>query len=455
MGWIALLSCVRMNREGLAEVLGLTRRLKNEQDPVRMVAIQGLATTSASLFEPEHVPDLHALVQAAMEARDTSHATRRALQQLAHRLLCAYATDPRDSRFVFALDTLAALAGQAGMLDFPRLDQNLPRGVEDAMVAALLPWVRRSSARALHHNVRLATMLGKRAWHQADLKICFLTRSSRPRDPIIRLRISGWHVPTPARNGCVNSSTMTRRPSCCRGSSASFTSRVRTGSTLSARSPPPGTLGSKASYVPPVTDGFSAGSTAAARPRRRPPPGDLRRGAAVWTRASTVRTYAKLPVTQATDLLPLVASEEVPIAEAALGALVWLDRPASALEILQDHLHGDRARVAMYALPRRLRLVAPTVASATLRQLLGRARQKVTVSRVLRLIGKHRIEGADELLWDTWRSDLHRDVRVPCSATKALLRCIRLGHPLRSRVHPGGPRQQPPRHPPSRPPPRP
>ncbi|MCA9707000.1 MAG: hypothetical protein KDK70_14195, partial [Myxococcales bacterium] len=49
-----------------------------------------------------------------------------------------------------------------------------------------------------------------------------------------------------------------------------------------------------------------------------------------------------VPVTTAEELAEALASTEVPIQEAALGALVWLDVTAPALPILLEHLDGDR-----------------------------------------------------------------------------------------------------------------
>ncbi len=100
--------------------------------------------------------------------------------------------------------------------------------------------------------------------------------------------------------------------------------------------------------------------------------------------------------------------------EAALGALAWLDRPEPALPLLLENLDGDRARVAMYAVPRVAKRVAPETLSAALGTLLSREKLKVTVHKeVLRLLGTFRTARGVALLRQQWDNpQLHRDVRI-------------------------------------------
>jgi hypothetical protein len=113
-------------------------------------------------------------------------------------------------------------------------------------------------------------------------------------------------------------------------------------------------------------------------------------------------------------LAPFLASKDVPTAEAALGALAWLDRPETALPHLLDNLDGDRARVAMYAVPRVASQVSGETLSATLAELFGREKLKVTVQKeAVRLLGMFRSARSLALLREQFdKPQLHRDVRI-------------------------------------------
>jgi hypothetical protein len=120
-----------------------------------------------------------------------------------------------------------------------------------------------------------------------------------------------------------------------------------------------------------------------------------------------------VPLSWAEDFADALASTEIPVQEAALAALVWLDDPRPALPILLDHLDGDRARVAMYAMPRLARLIPRPQLVDALAQLLARPELKVTVHKeALRLLGKFATPRAIELLRASWSKPLHRDVRI-------------------------------------------
>ena len=129
-GYQLLARCAGLERRGMAEVLDLFQRLANDQDPVRFAAYHGLAECPIACFDEASLPLLAKLVDFAVEARDTSWATRNALQQIAHKLLVVGAADPQSATFKLGLEILDKLAGQAGVIDFPRLDCGLRRGAE-------------------------------------------------------------------------------------------------------------------------------------------------------------------------------------------------------------------------------------------------------------------------------------------------------------------------------------
>ena len=133
---------------------------------------------------------------------------------------------------------------------------------------------------------------------------------------------------------------------------------------------------------------------------------------------------ARLPITEVHELAVFTKDEEVVMVEAALGAMVWTDRPAPALEILLQHLDSDRARVAIYALPRLAQVIAREQLVEALAEILGRPKLKITVHKeVLRLLGAYPTEDGVALLLASWRREgLHRDVQIAAvHAAKNLL----------------------------------
>ncbi len=85
-----------------------------------------------------------------------------------------------------------------------------------------------------------------------------------------------------------------------------------------------------------------------------------------WERVTVLHTLARIPVVTVDTLSPFLSGKDVPTVEAALGALAWIDRPETALPHLLENLDGDRARVAMYAVPRVASQVSGDTLSATL-----------------------------------------------------------------------------------------
>ena len=76
------------------------------------------------------------------------------------------------------------------------------------------------------------------------------------------------------------------------------------------------------------------------------------------SRAAALKNLARVPVAGRELLAGFLDAPEVPIAEAALGALPWTDRPDEALPVLLGYAGGDRARVALPAADRAARFVS-------------------------------------------------------------------------------------------------
>lgn len=414
-----LVEATGRSRSGLSATMETLERLKNEQDPVRQAALHALARLPLSLLLPEHVPALERLVTYALEARDTSASTRNALQTLAFRLIRAEAATPTLPLFQFALRTLIKLAGQHGSLALPPLDRDLPRGAEVAVLGALLPHLRDARDRDDHRLVlTLAGALGRRAY-PLDLLQALLEPAIRSSPEAVAHRAAAlWLAPPHTRDRRVRA-LLDRDP----------TSVVLPGvfehlhrrrqewldPYLKGAKPRGRFLLGDFGWVPPVEDGFHRWL-----PRQQHTfaqvltflAEDAKRNS--WERTSALWRLARMPVTTAETLAPYLGERDVSMAEAALGALGWIDRPASALPLLLNQMEGDRARVAMYTLPRVVRLLPARTLDAAMIALLDAPGSRLTARKeAIRLLGASRSELAlQRLQIELARPDLHRDLAI-------------------------------------------
>lgn len=107
----------------VATVLEDLLRLRNEQDPVRSAALTALAGVKPALFTDAVEPLLDRIAADAVEARDSSAATRRALGSLAVGALREHAVTGQRDLLNWALRTLVRITGTSGSADFGRLDR--------------------------------------------------------------------------------------------------------------------------------------------------------------------------------------------------------------------------------------------------------------------------------------------------------------------------------------------
>ncbi|MFY0573637.1 hypothetical protein ACN28S_04040 [Cystobacter fuscus] len=414
-----LVACTGLSRRGLTETLAALARLRNEQDPVRHGVLLELSRLPLSLFAPEHIPALESLVTYAVEARDTSLGTHHALQALALRLLRQYATAPDQPLFRFALETVKRLAARAGSLHLPSLERDLPRGAEHHLFAALLPLIRAANQRESHGmTLALARALGRRAWNLDMLQTQLATITESTPDTGAQEAIGLWLAPPRTRDARVRELLDRDESHVVLYPVLEHLHRRRQewldpflkGRRLKGRFSTGKTI-----WVPSVFDGFHRWV-----PRQQELLRDLLLRIAADTERSAfermrvLHVLPRMPVVDMDTLAPFLASPDVPTVEAALGALAALDQPEPALPLLLDALDGDRARVAMYAVPRVARRVAPEVLSTTLGTLLARERLKVTVHKeALRLLGAFRSPRSLPLLREQWDNPrLHKDVRI-------------------------------------------
>jgi hypothetical protein len=150
-----------------------------------------------------------------------------------------------------------------------------------------------------------------------------------------------------------------------------------------------------------------------------------------FTRADSIRQAAGIPELGYEAVRPYLDSSDTVLAEAALGALAWTDRPGDALPLLLAHASDDRARVAVYAARRTTAFVAPSRLEAVLRGALLPAESgaaapaaKVTSRKELVRLAADRLPVATAVAILTAAFDLpgqHPDVQTACVSVGAQL----------------------------------
>lgn len=414
-----LIDCTGRSRQGLGETLAFLARLKNDQDPVRLAAVLALGRAPPSVFLPSDVPALSALVDWVVEARDTSHATRMGLQALAFKLLHHAAATPGDRRFDWAFETLRKLAGQSGALQLPPLERNLPRGAEEHILERLLPLMRAARKRdSFGLALSLSRALGRRAWALAPLQELLEQATWPSADWSAAAAIEQWLADPKARDARVEV-LLKRDESVATVGPVLWHLHTRRQDLLDPYLEGRRLKGEfwkgKAGWLPPLVDGFGRWLF-----RQQERFGEvLSRVAAdasrpAWERMGVLSRLGRLETSTPKTLAPFVADDKVEIIEAALGALAWLDRPLEVLPTLFEHLGSDRARVAMYAVPRVAMRVPAAPLLEALDRLLSRGALKVTVRKeVLRLLGAHRSPRSLPLLTRELDAEkVHPDVQI-------------------------------------------
>jgi hypothetical protein len=414
-----LVKCSGRYRSGVGQTLEFLLRLKNDQDPVRAEALAALSGLPPGTFEPEHAAILEKLVDFVVGARDTSYATRAHVQVLATRILQANAARPDGTLFALAISALRKLAEQAGTLALPQLEKNLPKGAEQRIARAFLPLIRAANKREGYELVMsLHQALGRRAWNVVELENLLEPVTRAKPDSTAARAIDRWLANPRKRDRRVRA-LLDRDRSAVRLPPVFRHLHLRRQQWLDpflkGRAIRGQFLSGQTLYLLPALSGFQRWlprQQASFRAALTTIAGEKRRDH--WQRASAIRTISRLGVTSATDLRPFLESKDVFVAEAALAGLAWLDEPLRSLPLLLDHFGSDRARVAVYAVPRCARFIAPRELGAMLERLLATEGLKVTARKeLLRLLGAFPGPHSVRLLAaEQAKPKLHRDLRI-------------------------------------------
>ncbi|MBT2492031.1 hypothetical protein J7E96_26595 [Streptomyces sp. ISL-96] len=416
-------------------VLEEMARLRNEQDPVRSPALQALAATHPALFTEEAAPHLERVTTDAVEARDCCRDARQDLSSLALAVLREHASEHGTTGQLalvnWALRTLARIAATTGGAELGRLDHTLRRGQEHQVFDALRPWLDAGAKKGDHRLAfALTRALGKRAAAMPALQELLWQAVRCEDNRTARSAIALWLDPPAGRDERVER-ILAREPSAAvLDPVLRVLTRRRTDllDQLLGDTPPYGRfLAKDRPWTVPVGPDVRRWV-----PRQqRAAAGLLARTARdeelpLNARATAIAQSANLPGTGLDAVRQWTGAGDVVLAEAALAALAWTDRPAEAVAELLSHAGGDRARVAVYAATRASRYVRPSLLGALLRGLVapGEGAAKVTSRKEAVRLAATRLPqaGAAELLAEAYTMPgQHRDVRATCVAFAAPL----------------------------------
>ncbi|MBC2876537.1 MULTISPECIES: hypothetical protein [Streptomyces] len=428
--WPLLVACAGRDggRAAVAEVLELmTRRLRNERDPVRADALGALAGLNPARFAAEDIGPLDRILLDALGARDASAATRDALRRLAAGLLVAHGTGEGAQPALpqWALHALERITGHMGDRDFGPLHRTLRRGQEHRLFEVLRPWLEAAHEKADHRLLfAFTTALGRRAHRMSALQRMLEDALGTADDEEFRTAVRLWLEPPATRDERV-ARVLEREPSAAALPpvlEALAARRTDLLDTLLGDRPPYGR------FLPPGADRPLPGPRHGDRLLPRQQEAVVRVARAVVTdasrplpeRAAALHAVAGLPAGHRLALDQLGAPD-VLLAEAALAALPRAGRPAEVLGTLLGHAGGDRARVAVYAAGHAARSVAPSELARQLEDVLLRqpgakvTSRKEAVRLAARLLPAPR---AAALLAAAYRiPDQHPDVRAAVVAS--------------------------------------
>ncbi|MEV7678231.1 hypothetical protein AB0O64_06700 [Streptomyces sp. NPDC088341] len=358
----------------VAVLLDDLQRLRNEQEPVRSPALAALALTPPRLFTSADAVLLDRVTTDAVEARDSSVRTWQALTTLALALLREHAVSGEQPLVEWALATLERVCGHTGGATLGRLDTTLRLGQEFQVFEALRPWLEAGADKADHSpTLALARALGRRARHMPELQELLWRAIMSGGNATVSQAVELW-LDEPSTRDERAVQVMELEPSAVvLHPIPDVLTRRRTDllHTVLAATPPYGRfLAPGAHWLPPV-DGVGTWL-----PRQQDAAAGLLARAVDDTalpkqvRAGYLRVAAAIPGHGFGIARRHLDSPDTVLAEAALGALVWTDRPAEALPLLLAHAGDDKARVALYAATRATKFVAPSRLEAILRAAL-------------------------------------------------------------------------------------
>ncbi|MEO3946332.1 HEAT repeat domain-containing protein [Gorillibacterium sp. CAU 1737] len=425
-----LVKCTALSRRGMQTTVAFLKRIKNDQDPVRCAVFTELANSPAFLYQAEQLSDLELLIDSVVEARDTSYSTRMQVERWAFGLMREHASQPQDELFAFALRTLTKLMKQNGQLVLPSFSSlHLPSGMEALLFDRLAPFLKEEAKRE-NYNLMLqfAAWFGKRGYSLRKLQ-SMLQEATEVKSASTAAQAARYWLASPqTRDARVRELLSQDKSFITVREVFDHLHRKRqedldpflAGTVIKGKF-----LSGKTIYLLPALDGFHRWlprQQKAFRALLERVAFDAKRSQ--HERSMAIRAMARMPEFWPERVTELLGDKDVYMAEAALHALSLTESPEKALPLLLEHVEGDRARVAMYSVPRCIRRISPLLVVNQLQTLLSRDKLKITVRKeAIRLLGAYRSPQSMELLLKEFeKPQAHKDVVIAIGhAAKQLL----------------------------------
>jgi hypothetical protein len=426
-------------------VSGLAQRTSGEQDPLRGALLIALTGVRPALFSDSCVSGLEGIATDAVQARDSSPATRQALRALAGRILRHHRNPALTGWALGVYEKLVARFGADGFgvpdaatspqasarsrrtrsraepasaAQPHRLDLVLRRGQEHELLEVLRPHLLAARQRGDHTlAVALARALGARSRRLGELQNDLRAAVLQAPEAAAREAADLWLADPGDREeravGLVREDPSTLAlPLVWR-----IVAERRTDLLLPLlHGDGHGHFSAQGNArVPEISSGTAGRWTpdqcASVRELLAALAGD--RSAVLPLRASAIRAMGFIPG-GSVMLAAWASDEETVLAEAALEALGGIDAPAEALPVLLRHARGRFSRVAVASIARCCPVMPPSLIGPVLEHALFSPDGKVTLRKeAVRQLFRNRPPGTADLLLRAWADpDLQRDVRV-------------------------------------------
>lgn len=418
IAYARLIQSTALSRSGMGETLRFLTRVKNDQDPVRFTVMTELSSCPAPMFKGEHVDHLTILVDSVIEARDTSHGTRSATEKLAYSILREHAGESEHPLFQFALRAMRRMTMRDGQFMLYTRDwKGIPRAAIETLFDEIYAVGLEANKRESDYVVlRMADVFGEAIDHLPKLHQLLEELVKSKKAPAQAVRY--WLAPYKTRDARVRE-LLDRDPTFIsfyevfahlHRKRQEWLDPFISGKVLKGKH-----LTGKTIYLVPAYDGFyrwlPRQQQALASLLERVVQDNKR---SFHERASAMRSLAGMPDYHSDQLEKQLQDPEVHIVEAALHAFSLTEEPEEALPVLLNNVDGDRARVAMYSIPKCARRVSPELLSSMLSKLLDREKLKITVRKeAIRLLGAYKSsESMPLLIREYEKPNQHKDVII-------------------------------------------